>query len=148
MRISAKARYGFAALIEIARASKHGDVISAQRISEKLGISKVFLDQVAASLKKAGIIQATKGPKGGYRLALPMDEISAFAVLEAVEHTFLEKAAPTVAEKAPTIEIALHEQLFDKLDQAVFACLSGVTIGNLLEHVDAQGDDHAYMLYM
>ena len=148
MRISAKGRYAFAALIEIARCTNAGEIISVISISEKLGISKIFLEQTASALKKGEIIQSIKGTKGGYQLAKPAHSISALDVLSLVENTLLEKADDTVAERSPGIEAALRDNLLNKLDKAIVACLSEVTIGEMLEYANEQNDGQSYMLHM
>ena len=148
MRISAKGRYAFAALIEIARQAKAGEAVSAACISEKLKISKIFLEQTFAALKKYGIIQSTKGAKGGYLLAREARMISALDVLSAVESTLLEKADATAAEQSPSTEAALRDGLFGKLDKAIESCLSAITIQDLAEQADRQNSEQAFMMYM
>jgi Rrf2 family protein len=148
MRISAKGRYALAALMEIARQTMSGEVISVVSISEKLGISKIFLEQTVSALKKGGVIQSTKGARGGYQLTRAARLISTLDVLAAVENTLLERADSTVADQAPATETALREKLFDPLDRAIENCLAGVTIQDLLECADQQNDAQAFMLNM
>ncbi|MCL1879824.1 MAG: Rrf2 family transcriptional regulator [Actinomycetia bacterium] len=148
MRVSAKGRYAFAALIEIARQTSIGEIVSVVSISEKLGISKIFLEQTASALKKGGIILSTKGAKGGYQLAREAHTITALDVLSAVENTMLEKADATVAEQSPSIEAALRERLLDKLDKVIEDCLVKITIQDLVEYADQQNSDSAFMMYM
>jgi len=148
MRISAKGRYALAALIEIARQTELGEVVSVVAISEKLGISKIFLEQTAMLLKKGGLIQSTKGAKGGYQLARRARSISALDVLLVVENTLLEKTDATVAGQSPATETALREKVFNRLDKAIETCLAGVTIQELLEYADLQNSEQAFMLNM
>jgi Rrf2 family protein len=148
MRISAKGRYALAALIEIAQQAKLGEVVSVVSISEKLGISKIFLEQTVAALKKDAIIQSRKGAKGGYQLAREARTITALDVLSAVESTLLEKADSTVSEQSPATETAMRKMVFDRLDQAIKASLSGVTIQDLLEYASQQNSEQAFMLNM
>jgi Rrf2 family protein len=147
MRISAKGRYALAALMEIARQTGAGGVVSVISISEKLGISKIFLEQAAAALKKGALIQSTKGARGGYQLAKGAHTITALEALSALENILTEKADDTVAGQSPATEAALR-MVFDKLDQAIEACLAGVTIQDLLEYADQQNDEQAFMLNM
>jgi len=147
MRISAKGRYALAALMEIARQTKMGGVVSVVSISDKLGISKIFLEQAVAALKKEAIIQSTKGARGGYQLAREARAITTLEVLSAIENTLMEKADNTVSWQSPSTEAALR-MVFDKLDRTVEDCLSGVTIQDLLEHADRQNDEQAFMLNM
>ncbi len=46
MRISAKGRYALASMIDIARHSGNGKYITVISISERLGISRIYLEQV------------------------------------------------------------------------------------------------------
>jgi Rrf2 family protein len=86
------------------------------RISEKLGISKIYLEQVFSLLKRGGIVHSVKGAQGGYQLARAPGQISVLAVLAAVELSLFEPAEETVSDKAPDIEAAMmlpaaHERL-------------------------------------
>ncbi|MDR0841017.1 MAG: Rrf2 family transcriptional regulator [Christensenellaceae bacterium] len=148
MRISAKGRYALAAMIEIARQTKDGEIISVINISGTLGISKIYLEQVLSQLKKGGIINALKGSKGGYQLARDPGTISAMDVLLTVENTLIESAGSTVEEQAPAVEMALKEKVFQPLDRAVRVCLSGITIADLLEYTDQQNADQSFMMNM
>ncbi|MCL2011816.1 MAG: Rrf2 family transcriptional regulator [Cystobacterineae bacterium] len=146
MRISAKGRYALAALVEVARQTQKRAVVSVVSIAERLGISKIFLEQIALLLKKGGLLQSTKGAKGGYQLAREANKISAFHVLSIVENTLLEKTDNTVLEASPTTEAALREKVFNPLDKAVEACLSRITLQELLEYADLQNNEQAFML--
>ncbi|MCL2309902.1 MAG: Rrf2 family transcriptional regulator [Proteobacteria bacterium] len=148
MRISAKGRYALAALVEIARQTQRGEIVSVVSISERLGISKIFLEQTAVSLKKSGIIQSIKGARGGYQLTRAANKISALDALAAVENTLLEKTGDTVSAQSPATETALREKVFDRLDKAIETCLSDVTIQDLLECADRQNSEQAFMLNM
>jgi Rrf2 family protein len=85
MRISAKGRYGLAAMISMAQNSRKDEYITIISISERLGISKIYLEQVFALLKRANLVVSTKGSSGGYQLTRPSDRISAFDIISAIE---------------------------------------------------------------
>ena len=148
MRISAKGRHAFAALIEIAQQTSRGEVTSVISISEKLGISKIFLEQTVAALKNAGIIQSTKGAKGGYYLIRPPQAITAIDVLALMENNLLGKSDDTVADKSMATETALRDQLLEPLDNAIKNCLAKITIQNLLDRVEQINSEQSFMPYM
>ena len=58
MRISSKCRYGMAAMISIALSDV--ECVTIISISEKLGISKIYLEQVFSLLKRAGLVNSIK----------------------------------------------------------------------------------------
>ena len=50
--------------------SVRGSIQSVQ-IAERQGIPKQYLDQLLLMLKKAGLIESSRGRQGGYQLARP-----------------------------------------------------------------------------
>jgi len=58
---------------------------SARRIAERAGVSENHLVKVLQRLVKAGFLASVRGPRGGFRFAVPPEEISLLAVYEAVE---------------------------------------------------------------
>jgi Rrf2 family protein len=148
MRISVKGRYALASVITIAEEAAHDRNISVNSIAETLGISKIYLEQVFAQLKKAKLLTSVKGPKGGYQLAKEPTKITAWEVLSAIELSLSEKPESTVGDNAPDIEMAIQTLVFDPLDESIKEQLSGVTLRNLLDFVEKQESSRAFMLNM
>jgi Rrf2 family protein len=144
MRISVKGRYALAAAVNIADRAERGGNISASSIADELKISKIYLEQVFAQLKKANILNSVKGPKGGYRLAKNPGETTAWDVLTAVELSITEAPETTVSESAPDIEMAIVENVFRPLDDAIKASLSRVTVRDLLEYARKQDETMSF----
>lgn len=147
MRISSKGRYALAAVIEVAHSSDGANVAVAG-IAAALGISKIYLEQVFAQLKKAGVLLASKGSRGGYQLCRPPAKITAWEILSALESALTEPAESTVNENAPDIEAALDTLVFAALDTAVVECLSKVTVQDLLDYSERQKAEQSFMLNM
>lgn len=59
--------------------------ISTRRLAEFYDLPAPYLAKVLGSLVRAGVLTATSGPRGGFRLAKPAAEITAAEVVEAVE---------------------------------------------------------------
>ena len=74
MKLSMKSRYGLRALIDLAINSKT-EQVALNSIAERNKISPQYLEQVFASLRKAGIVKSIKGSQGGYFLNKPADFI-------------------------------------------------------------------------
>ncbi len=148
MRISAKGRYALAAVIDMAQQHRNGAYITLISISEKLGISKIYLEQVFSLLKRAALVLSVKGAQGGYQLAQAPEQITVLDVLLAVEQALLEPAQETVAEKAPAVEAALRLSVFDMLDQTVRTALAGVTIADLVSEAEKHKAQQAMMFYI
>ena len=108
MRISAKGRYALAAAIYLAQQHHPDEYITVISISERLGISKIYLEQVFSLLKRGRIVNSVKGSQGGYQLAKVPALLTALDVLKAVEASLFEQTDSTVEKKAPEIDGAMR----------------------------------------
>ncbi len=148
MRISAKGRYALAAVIEVARSYGNSGNVTVINTAASLGISKIYLEQVFSQLKKAGILLASKGSRGGYQLERPPSKITVWEVLSALESSLTEPAESTVNDNAPEIEAAINALVFHPLDAAVIDFLSKVSIQDLIDYSDRQKTEQSFMLNM
>ena len=148
MRISTKGRYALAAVVSMAQQHGSGEYITAVSISERLGISKIYLEQVFSLLKRGGLVVSIKGAQGGYLLSRSPDKISAFDVLSAVEGSLFEKTEDTVADKAPEIETAMRKRVFDDLDVSLREVLSKVTLEDLKTEAEMHFSNSSAMFYI
>lgn len=84
MKLSSRSEYGLRAMVELAKAYGHGPVALAD-IARAQDLSEGYLEQIIAPLRRAGLVVATRGVKGGYALAASPDSISAGRVIRALE---------------------------------------------------------------
>ncbi|MBQ3927553.1 MAG: Rrf2 family transcriptional regulator [Clostridia bacterium] len=84
MRISTKGRYALRMLIDLAEHENEG-FIPLKDISERQNISKKYLEQIIPVLNREGILRRTRGPQGGYKLAVTPDRLTVGAILRATE---------------------------------------------------------------
>ena len=148
MRVSAKGRYALAAVIDMAQHYNNGEFITLISISEKLGISKIYLEQVFALLKRGNLVVSEKGSQGGYQLSRMPGQITVYDVLSAVETTLFENAEDTVPDKAPDIEAAMRFSAFDVLDKSVKSSLEKITLNDLVTEAEKHKAQHAVMFYI
>jgi len=59
--------------------------LSLALVAQREGISLNYLEQVAAMLRKAGLVRSVKGAQGGYRLAESPDRLTVGRILRALE---------------------------------------------------------------
>ncbi|QUS35401.1 Rrf2 family transcriptional regulator [Falsirhodobacter algicola] len=84
MKLSTKGRYAMVALADLAL--HRGEVlVSLAEISRRQDISLPYLEQLFVKLRRAGLVEAVRGPGGGYRLARSPDAIRVSEIMEAVE---------------------------------------------------------------
>ncbi|MBO7476063.1 MAG: Rrf2 family transcriptional regulator [Campylobacter sp.] len=85
--LSTKGVYGLMAILEIAKASEISPV-SIKEISDRILVSKNYLEQILNGLRGAGLIESIKGKNGGYFLALSADKITFADVFKSMEKDF------------------------------------------------------------
>jgi Rrf2 family cysteine metabolism transcriptional repressor len=85
VRISAKGEYAVKAMLDLALCDDGQTLQPIQDIARRQGIPQRYLEQVLLGLKRAGFLYSRRGSAGGYRLAKPPAQITAGALLRAVE---------------------------------------------------------------
>jgi Rrf2 family protein len=83
MQIPRKIEYALRAMIHLA--DHPNGTARGNEIAEQERIPKYFLEKVIRDLMRRGLVQARRGPGGGYQLARPANTISFRDVIEAVE---------------------------------------------------------------
>jgi len=78
-----KVEYGLHCLLWLVRPD--AEPASSRDLAELQGISPTFVAKIFPKLEKAGIVTASAGVRGGYRLARAADEITVLDVVDAIE---------------------------------------------------------------
>ncbi|HET6351181.1 MAG TPA: Rrf2 family transcriptional regulator [Coriobacteriia bacterium] len=84
MRLTAKSEYGVLAMIELAARNGQGPV-SAREIAETRAIPARFLEQLFVALRRAELVTAVRGARGGFVIARDPETITVLDVVEALE---------------------------------------------------------------
>ena len=84
MRLSTKTRYGVRAVFDIAY---HGQANTAQAkdIAERQDIPLRYLEQIFQDLRRAGLVDSKRGPRGGYTLRRDPAELTLGMVVRALQ---------------------------------------------------------------
>ncbi|WP_051367327.1 RrF2 family transcriptional regulator [Hamadaea tsunoensis] len=92
MRLSARVDYAIRAVIELASVEPvlagkpPADFpITSERIAKAQEIPPKFLESILLQLRRGGVVNAQRGPEGGYWLARPASEITLAAVIEIID---------------------------------------------------------------
>ena len=140
MKLSMKSRYAFRALADLSIHSKSAHV--------PLNVLAQFLEQVFASLRRAGIVRSIKGPQGGYYLARPASEISVSDIVYAIDGDYYitdEKTADPC--KDEEISDVIQELIIDPLNRQTKKVLQGVTLEDMEEEY-LKHNEEEYMYYI
>ena len=134
MKLSTRGRYGLRALVDLAANAGEGTA-SLVQTARRQKLSVNYLEQVFASLRRAGIVTTVKGAGGGYALARDMDEITVKEVIEALEGE-ISIADEAAGVREDEVQSAIRSLLWDEIDRQVEKLLAGRTLGSLVRQYE------------
>ena len=118
-------------MLDLAIRYENGRVTLAD-ISATQGISLSYLEQLFARLKKSGLVESTRGPGGGYRLAYPPGDISIAQVINAIGEG-IDVTLCAGNEDCQGGERCLAHVLWDKLGKEIYTFLDDITLAGFLQ---------------
>ncbi len=84
MQITRQADYATRAVLHLARAG-NANRVSTGHVAKEQNIPPAFLPKIISQLSIAGILQTSRGPHGGIRLAREPKNITLLEVIEAID---------------------------------------------------------------
>jgi len=132
VKLSTRAEYGIRVLVALAQAD--GD-----RPTSLAGIAKAdklphaYIEQLVGALRRAGLVTATRGHSGGYRLARPADQISLVDAVRALDGPILEMpcAGPTDLESCERPQDCSVHEVFERLHNSLSGMLGATTLAEV-----------------
>ena len=85
MMFSTKAEYGVRVMTHLARQDAGDGPISLASIAEAEGLPLAYLEHLAQRLRKAELVESTRGAHGGYVLGRPAGDITMAEIVRALE---------------------------------------------------------------
>jgi len=138
VKLSLRGEYTLRALVVLGL-NYHQTVIRIQTISEQQNIPKRFLEQILNDLKSAGVVESKRGVAGGYRLAMPPENVNlamvirhmegALAPISCVSENFYEKCS------CPDEARCGIRSVMKEVRDAVVRILEKVTVADLCQRV-------------
>ena len=108
-------------------------------IADRETIPARFLEQIFQDLKRAGLVGAKRGPRGGYHLAKPANEIRLGDVVRALEGPIAISGRADGASGAKMVGKDVSEVVFRELSQRIEGCFDGVTIADMCRRGEELG---------
>jgi Rrf2 family protein len=125
--------------------------VSIKEIAERQFISEPYLEQLFASLRKAGLITSIRGAQGGYKLAYHPKDITVGNVIRVLEGPI----APTdcVMERDATFceksNICVTREIWEKIRDSVNKVIDGITLADMVEDYEKKlSSSDSYMYYI
>ena len=133
--LTKRSDYAIRAMLALTKA---GGLLSSRKIAEEMKIPPRFLPQIMGDLTRAGLVDATPGRAGGYRLTKPSDTVTMLEVIEAIEgdphrQICVMRGTPCGRDG----ECGVHD-IFYAAEGALLARLSGATLQSVIDKYHAK----------
>ena len=132
MNVTSKGRYALRVMVDLAQHPEDG-FVSLKTVAERQGISMKYLEMIVGHLKKAELVESTRGKEGGYRLSREASAYSVGEILTSIE----DNLAPVSCIRDGSItcdhaELCLTIPMWKELDEITNRYLESITLADLL----------------
>ena len=132
MNVTSKGRYALRVMLDLAQHTEDG-YVSLKVTAERQDISLKYLEMIVSHLKKAGLVESSRGKEGGYHLTREPERYTVLEILACIE----DRLAPVACIQAGEIqcdyaEACLTIPMWKELDEITNRYLASVTLKDLL----------------
>src|SRR3984893_9249005 len=135
MKVSTRVHYGLRAMTELARSYGDQRLLSLSEIARNEDLPLAYLEQLVGELRRAGLVEGTRGVHGGYRLSRGPAMITVgdvYRVLEGevapVDCTAEHYLPGTCARDL----VCMSRSVWDRVQAAILQVLDSTTLDDLL----------------
>lgn len=137
MRITTRGQLAVSAMTDLALRQKIRPV-ALSTISARQGTSLSYLEQLFSALRRAGLVDSTRGPGGGYTLARRADQVSVAEIIIAVENLKTDDLHNLGASQAAQVK-SMTGDLWTTFNARVMDYLQSVTLQDLVNQQIEKG---------
>lgn len=135
MRLSSKGQIAISGMMFLAINGK-GRAMTAAQIAEDQEISVSYIEQLFANLRESELIEGVRGPGGGYRLAIPAEDITVADIVTSVDdrtYTMRETIIPHYGDNVRY----LSQMMWSSLSRSIYQFLHNITLKECIEKADS-----------
>ncbi len=150
MKLTTTEEYGLRCLVQVARQAPHGSdrLTSIRDVADAEGLSADYVAKLLGMLRKAGLVESTRGAAGGYALARDPAEISAGEAMAAFDTPFYGEGFCT--SHRGKLDCCIHKaqpscaltSLWREVSVALDDVLGRVTLADLLSEPEGATPSH------
>jgi Rrf2 family protein len=133
--VSTRGEYGMRLMVDLARHWGEG-AVSLHAVATRQELPEAYLEQLVASLRKAGLVQGKRGAGGGYTLARDPKSISAGDIVRALEGPIEPQICTAEGEAVQSCALqpgcATHH-VWMNLQKTIATALDGMTLADLVK---------------
>ena len=132
MNVTSKGRYALRVMLDLAQHTADG-FVSLKTVADRQGISMKYLEMIVGCLKKAELLESTRGKEGGYRLNREPADYTVGEILRSIE----DNLAPVACIKDGVVQCdhaaaCLTVPMWKELDDITNAYLDKITLADLI----------------
>lgn len=139
MRITTKSRYGLRAMIQLSIDTIDKTRTTLVSIAQKQCLSERYLEQIFSLLKKGGLIESTRGVKGGYLLARKPSNITIEDILRVLEDP-VEIVGCLKEDNCPKVDECLAHEVWKNIFECMMICASNISLQDILNMTTEKRD--------
>lgn len=135
MKVSTRVHYGLRAMTELARSYRVERLLSISEIARSEDLPVAYLEQLVGELRRAGLVEGTRGVRGGYRLARGPESITVGDVYRVLEGEVApvdctaEDYLPGACGREP---VCLSRGIWARVQAAILGVLDSTTLDDLM----------------
>ena len=127
MIVSSKGRYALRVMVALAQ-KPAGEYVPLKEIADAEGISRKYLESIMTILSKGGMVDASHGKNGGYRLNRAVNEYTVGSILRLTEGDLAPVACDAECERhCPS------RAMWERLGKLIDEFFDGITLENLMD---------------
>ena len=134
MRMSKDSQLAVTVLMEVGL-HEHKGPVSLAAIQSRHDLSTTRLEQIFSKLRRSHLVESTRGPGGGYCLAMASEKISLADIVEAME-----PAEPSTSQAQ---DFLVSDRLWQQLHQKIQRELQNISLRQLLSAQRAEDAKHS-----
>ena len=131
MRITTRGQMAVSAMTDLALRQKARPV-ALSTVSVRQGTSLSYLEQLFSALRRAGLVDSTRGPGGGYRLSRRADQVSVADIILAVENLKADDGLQKMDAGQAAQVSSMTGELWSTFNAQVMDYLRSVTLQDLV----------------
>ncbi len=132
MKLSTRSRYGLRAMLVLAM-HEGTDPVMTKEIAEKQNLPVTYLEQLMLTLRKSGLVNATRGAKGGYVLARDPKAIPLVEIVEVLEGPLDIADCADVPSCCLDASACALKDIFTRANKALYDVFDEVSLAQLAE---------------
>jgi Rrf2 family protein len=129
LKLPTNIRYGIRLVITLAQA---GRLMNTNELSKEMGVSPLYLRQIAIPLEKNGVIRGVKGAKGGYVLNVNPAETDLYKIVNAMNEDFSLLDCVNCSDACPKSNDCISRELWIGLSRVLRSALKKMTLKGLI----------------